>query len=231
MKRSIIIAVCVACACVLVLGATFAYLTDEEGDINVFTAGNVEITLDEAAVDENGEAIDGADRVTENEYKLVPGKSYIKDPTVTVKAGSEDAYIRMMVIIHNADAYLELTGGDHSLMFPELDDDPLNEWVKNSETEDEAANTLTLEYRYGEKPSGIDDEGKEADVILPALFETIEVPGDATSEQMKALNDASSPFKVEVIGHAIQADGFENANAAWAAFESQVPVTVIDSTN
>ncbi|MBQ2887923.1 MAG: hypothetical protein IJE29_03250, partial [Firmicutes bacterium] len=93
---------------------TMAYLTDTGAVSNTFTVGKVYISLDEADVNEAGqplkdgkivEKVDEADRWTptddepSQEYRLLPGHSYTKDPTVTVEAGSEEAYVRMMATI------------------------------------------------------------------------------------------------------------------------------------
>ena len=77
---------------------TLAYLSDTDGVVNTFTVGKVVITLDEADVDENGVVV-GNDRVKANEYHLIPGGTYVKDPTLTVKKGSEASYVRMLVTI------------------------------------------------------------------------------------------------------------------------------------
>ena len=69
------------CAVLLVAASvlgTMAYLTDSKDVKNTFTVGNVAIKLDEAKVDENGTQVVDKDgnpvaRVTENEYKLLPG--------------------------------------------------------------------------------------------------------------------------------------------------------------
>ena len=91
----------VLCAALLVAGsvaATLAYLTSKtEVVTNTFSVGNVEITLDEAPVDENGKAVSG-NRVTENSYKLIPGHEYDKDPTVHVAAGSEESWLFVKVV-------------------------------------------------------------------------------------------------------------------------------------
>ena len=86
----------VACAVLLVvatIAGTVAYLTDTKTVQNTFTVGKVEITLDEAKVNVYGEK-DGDSRVTENnKYKLVPGRTYVKDPTIHVDDESEDCYL------------------------------------------------------------------------------------------------------------------------------------------
>lgn len=91
-------------AAVLLVGTsilgTMAYLTSTDTVTNTFTVGNVKITLDEAKANADGTLVEGAERVRANEYKLMPGHTYNKDPMVTVKAGSEDAYIRMVVTVN-----------------------------------------------------------------------------------------------------------------------------------
>lgn len=77
-KKIIALCLCVALAVVAIGGATLAYFTDTDEAKNTFTVGNVEIKLDETNVDDPQ-----GDRVQENSYKLIPGVSYVKDPTIT----------------------------------------------------------------------------------------------------------------------------------------------------
>jgi len=82
---------------VSVLG-TIAYLTSSAAVSNVFTIGNVGITMTESKVDENGNKIDdGATQVDTNTYHLVPNKKYTKDPTITVNANSASSYLFVLV--------------------------------------------------------------------------------------------------------------------------------------
>lgn len=88
---------CIAALCAVVLVAasvfaTVAYLTSTATVTNTFTYGNVKITLDEAKVNEYG-ATEDAPRVTGNTYRLIPGHTYTKDPTIHVDADSEDCWI------------------------------------------------------------------------------------------------------------------------------------------
>ena len=103
--RRILLTVCSAALLVCVtVGATVAYLTSTTGPVtNTFTVGKVAITLDEADVDVDGvveKNVDGTDkdRVNANEYKLIPGHTYTKDPTVHVSAGSEDCWLFVKVV-------------------------------------------------------------------------------------------------------------------------------------
>ena len=91
--------------------STLAFLTDRDKVVNVFTVGDVQITLDEAKVTPDGKPVDPAERVQENEYHLLPGLSYTKDPTLTVKANSELSYIRILVTIEQMDKVLFIEDG------------------------------------------------------------------------------------------------------------------------
>lgn len=89
---------------------TMAWLTSQADVTNTFTVGEVEITLDEADVDEYGVPIVGAERVTENDYKMLPGKTYTKDPIVHVTEGSEASYV--FVKVENGLAAFEAAEGN-----------------------------------------------------------------------------------------------------------------------
>ena len=113
MKKMKTVLLCIS-VCVLVFASvmgTLAYLTDTDEVVNTFTVGNVNITLDEADVDETG-AIVSNERVKENEYHLIPGSVYVKDPTVTVKKGSEASYVRILVTISDMADLKAVFGND-----------------------------------------------------------------------------------------------------------------------
>lgn len=88
------------CAVLLVAASvlgTMAYLTSQDSVKNTFSIGKINITLDEKAVDVNGDELANTPRRDANEYKLMPGHTYIKDPTVHVTANSEDSWIFVKV--------------------------------------------------------------------------------------------------------------------------------------
>lgn len=227
------------CAVLLIAASvlgTMAYLTSSAEVKNTFTIGKVEIKLDETDVTNPT-----GSRVTANSYKLMPGTTYTKDPTVTVKAGSEESYVRMKVTFNNATEIIalctdpefadEVTGVENAF--------PLIRMVNYTDTAelywdgllldnmydtedmlampkyfayDAATDTLTYYFYYKATVSGA-----EGDVVLPVPFDSITVPEWVTGEQLKALNN----FKITVIAEAIQAGSFANAGAAWAAFAPQ----------
>ena len=189
---------------------TMAYLTDTDEVVNTFTVGSVAIKLDEAPVGTDGKAIAG-DRVKANSYKLPPGHEYDKDPTVTVMQGSESSYVRMLVTISNASELKEVFGAN---FLPEnyVEGWDSATWIASGITENTTDNTITYEFRYKETVAA-----PTADVVLDDLFESFTVPGTVDNDQLAKLSNMT----ITVVAHAIQADGFADANAAWTAFATK----------
>lgn len=224
------------CAVLLVAASvlgTMAYLTSTDTVTNTFTIGKVEITLDETDVtNPNGP------RVKANSYKLMPGTTYTKDPTVTVKAGSEESYVRMKVTFNNAKEIIalctdpeyadEVTGVENAF--------PLIRMVNYTDTAelywdgllldnmydtedmlampkyfayDAATDTLTYYFYYTDTVGTPD-----GDVKLPVLFDSIKVPEWVTGEQLAKLEG----FEINVVAEAIQAGSFADADDAWSHF-------------
>ena len=210
MKKKILVAcLCVALAVLTIAGTTLAYLTSQETVTNTFTVGKVEIKLDEAKANTDGTLVEGADRVKENSYKLIPGHTYNKDPMVTVLKGSESSYIKMTVTFTKAaelDAIFAPTGADLTSIFTGYN---AANWIAKGNTEDTTANTRTYEFWYKETVAA-----PTADVALDALFDQIKAPDSLTNSDLNNLKD----LKITVNAYAIQADGFATAEAAWAAF-------------
>lgn len=222
MKKGLLALLCIVAIMASAIFGTLAYLTDAEAVVNTFSVGKVHLKLDEAPVDENGKETEG-DRVHANEYHILPGQTYDKDPTVTVLAGSEKSYVRILMTVYNASAVQAIIDADNDSGNDVKDYANLfggwenGMWLYEDFTTDSVANTITFEFRYYETVEGKKD-GKDADVKLDPLFTEIVVPGYVTKEQLQALENGT--FKIELVAHAIQAAGFDNADAAWAAFKS-----------
>lgn len=99
MKKTLTVVIALVLVVVMSVAGTVAYLTSSDTVTNTFTVGKVEITLDEAKVNAYGEALTGeqAERVDANIYKLIPGHTYTKDPTIHVGADSEDCWLFVKV--------------------------------------------------------------------------------------------------------------------------------------
>ena len=208
-KKALLLTLCAVLLVAASVLGTMAYLTSTDTVTNTFTVGNVQITLDEAKANTDGSLVAGANRVKANSYKLLPGHTYNKDPMVTVKSGSESAYVKMTVTFSKAaelDAIFDPNGADMTSIFNGYDS---TNWIYKGNTEDTNANTRTYEFWYKEAVAAPD-----ADVALDALFESITVPGTINNAQLATIEGMT----ITVNAYAIQADGFANAEAAWAAY-------------
>lgn len=109
MKKRILTVALVVALLATCFGGTLAYLKDSEAQTNTFTTGNVLISLDEAVVEKNaeGDLVAKGEERTEDEqsYHLFPAMTVTKDPTITVDAESENAWVAAKVIISGAALY------------------------------------------------------------------------------------------------------------------------------
>lgn len=156
------------------IGATLAYFTDSEEKVNVVTMGHVDVDLDEPNYDGD----------ENNEIKnLTPGQEVTKDPTITLKEGSENAYVR---------ATLEVTGYEN---------------IKNANGE--TMDIEKLAFNISDKDWFLGEDGyyyyqKEMTVGDKAvLFDTVSFPESWGNEV------ADQSFKIIVKAEAIQADNFD----------------------
>jgi predicted ribosomally synthesized peptide with SipW-like signal peptide len=210
----------VACS---VMG-TLAYLTSTTETVkNTFTVGDVVIYLDEKDVDESetGENLLHEGRDFENAYegdlKLIPGCKHEKDPTVWVKEGSEEAYIRVLVTVEDLEdlvaalpEYVDSTTGVFGLH------NVVEGW-EDDVWEFAGVDGNVYEFRYFESVTGAADNGDEIEdyTALPALFTHIKLPGaELTNEELANLDGV----EITVVAHAIQVHGFETVDDAWDAF-------------
>lgn len=212
-SKAILMALCAVLLVAASVMGTLAYLTSTDTVTNTFTVGKVEIKLDEAKVDGNGKALTGesAERVAGNEYHLLPGHTYDKDPMVTVLKGSEKCYVKMTVTFTKAaelDAIFAPNGANLTSIFAGYD---ATNWIDKGNTEDSEKNTRTYEFWYKEAVAA-----PTADVKLDALFDQIVVPGSITNDQLATIKDMT----ITVNAYAIQADGFNDAADAWGHFSN-----------
>ena len=225
MKKTLTVILALVLVVALSVAGTMAYMTSTTEEVkNTFSVGNVGITLDEAKVDpKTGKAIDdGVTRSQGNDYRLYPGMTYDKDPTVHVDPESEDCYIRIFATVTCPDAdtltklqnligrtHLEGAEGEEGI----IRGYDASVWNRFGEPVVEG-NTVKYEFRY--KYNAATDTGvwtKGDPVDLP-LFKEIAIPSEWTGDDVALLNG----LNLDLIAEAIQAEGFENATAAWDHF-------------
>ena len=215
-KRFVAILLCVTLVALAAIGATFAYLTDTKTVNNTFTMGNVKITLDETNVNDPE-----GDRVTRNTYNVYPGAVVTKDPIVH-NTGKNAAYIRATVNVSNwmnlcAEYYpdFKYTFGQEgykaalNLLVGELGEG----WSVVGVT---AGDTFTIgqfDAKFILKYDGALAAGENT----TAMFQTVTIPAGIDN----ASADAGSFSSVKVVAQAIQADGFDTWEAAFAAYDAK----------
>lgn len=100
-KTILVAAIAVMLVAALVVGGTLAYFTDKsDAKVNTFTMGNVGIDLTETAWHAN------------DDHTLIPGKFYDKNPTITVKDNSQDAYVFLKLDLNKYVSLINLMGVD-----------------------------------------------------------------------------------------------------------------------
>ncbi len=194
MKKTLKALILCLCAVLLVVASimgTMAYLTSNDTVKNTFTVGNVAITLDEADVKTDGTyETDATARVDTNEYKLLPGHTYIKDPTIHVDANSEDCWL--FVKVENGISDIEDTAST-------IANQMAADWTLVSGE----ANV----YAYKSTVS------KSADV---KVFDNFKIKGDVDNTALAAYAEKT----IVVTAYAVQADGFNTAAEAWTTNKS-----------
>ena len=208
MKKTRKILLMAACAVLLVcisVGATVAYLTNTDSVKNTFTVGKVEITLDEAKVNADGSLVDnGKTRVKANSYKLLPGHTYTKDPTIHVANDSEPCYL--FVKVENGIAAIE---GEETIEKYMLGQN----WVKLGESHPDIW-FRAEDFEEGQTPVPAKYNAGSNVVIFPEFTIAESVLGGT-----KPANPAEGALYIEdykaatikITAYAIQADGFANS--------------------
>lgn len=171
-----------------VIGGTLAWLvTETDPVVNTFTYGDINITLRETDTNK-----DGDNDPNTNTYPMVPGHTITKDPKVTFKANSEDAWLFVK---------LQKTANFDDFMTYEM----ANGWTKLD-------NVDGVYYREVSKAA----QDAEFTVIKG---DTVTVKGEVTKEMLNALdaNGASNYPKLTVTAYAVQRDSnIATAADAWA---------------
>ena len=165
------------------IGGTVAWLIDKSDSVvNTFTYGDINIELDET---DTGLDNDGND--TTNEYKMIPGQTIGKDPTITVKSGSENNWLFVKLVKStNFDNFMTFTIADG---WTQLYD------VQGNEVEG-------VYFRFQSET--------DVDVAYPVLKDDqVIVKGEVTKQMLNALDADETYPKLTVTAYAVQYAGFE----------------------
>lgn len=155
-----------------VVGGTLAWLTDQTAEVkNTFTVGDINIGLTETTAD----------------YKMVPGNTIAKDPTVTVEANSEACWLFVKVTEStNLKAFIGYDIAEGWTALPGVDG-----------------------VYYREVPASTADQ-----TFSVLADDAVTVKSNVTKTMLETAktNAPTLTFKA----YAIQKDHFATADAAWA---------------
>ena len=241
-KRSLFSVIALVLTMSITAFGTVAYMTDSDTVANTFTVGNINIIVDETDVDNSQTGIvtpgteDIPARDQQNSYELIPGLVHVKDPTITIRSGSEECYVRFRVELSCVNALRDIYGKYHPDIQVISSVDVLN-WLVNLDQnwsreragwQDQTMETAVFEFWY--KQAGDTDFTKVnaagEDVTLPALFTTFTVPLELTAEDLSNL----SGLELKVYGDAVQTASFDNASVAWEAYDNQFTPVAPDNS-
>lgn len=155
-----------------VVGGTLAWLTDQTAEVkNTFTVGDINIDLTETTTD----------------YKMVPGNTIAKDPTVTVKANSEACWLFVKV----------------------TESTDLKDFITYAIAEGWTALPGVDGVYYREVPASAADQ-----TFSVLAGDAVTVKSDVTRTMLETAKTDAPTLTFQA--YAIQKDHFATADAAWA---------------
>ena len=232
MKKKILIMAIAACLLALTIaGTSIAYFTDTPEYTNVFTSGDVDITLTEAVAARNTlghvEIADATVRKAYNEdatySPLFPMQTIAKDPRIT-NVGSEAAFVGAIIDVTNPNADItKVISADGSV----ANTIAVTTLIQGIDTTNANVRVVAIENGFriyviynaalaGETTANAENGGNVT------IFNKIQIPETWNNTEMAFVNG----LKINVKAYAVQTAGFETAIAAFtAAFGTEFGLT------
>lgn len=206
-KKAILLVLCAALLMTASVMGTLAYLQMSTKTVtNTFTAGKVAITLTELKMNADGLTV-GSERVDvtnvdgTNNYKLIPGHTYTKDPLVTVVAESEACYV-----------FVKVVNGIENIEILEADGDTIKEQMQTH-------GWVALDGVASVYYKTVSESEAKAGISLP-VFDTFTIASNVTGAMLETYKNNT----ITITAYAVQAEGFDDisgngtaADEAWAA--------------
>lgn len=251
LKKVLLMTTALVLVAAVAVGATFAYLTDRDSKVNVFTVGNVSIQLNEAF---------------EQDATLVPGVNIEKKPTIT-NTGKNDAWVWLEFAIPSAldnwaldtqegsnenvihwnqlgattEGYVTDTRVANAIAAGHLPEDTTAEAVVSANSTWNLGGKEQFSYQteidgtqYSVYVIGYNKALEPGETTLPNIYKVfldarvdIDPEGNwyfvenGVATDLKWNTEVNGAPKIIVSAYAMQADGFEDVDAAIAAYRSQ----------
>lgn len=226
LNRSLMMAVSIVLAAAMAIGGTLAYMTDRESAVNVFTVGNVDIELNEAFDEDNA--------------NLLPGVDINKDVTIKNLENSSNAWVWYT---YSIPAALDSTQDDSDMLHVDhatATSEPQS-WIVdyNPDGNGKPVGYETIDgviYNiYAVLYKDVLEPGVETSIGMTNVYLDTHIdynPNDGfyywvnQGNAEKIQNADGSAFdiagtKLYVNAYAIQEDGFETVQEAYAAYADQ----------
>lgn len=241
-KKLLAMCLVVALAATAVIGGTLAYFTDTDTETNTFTAGGVKIDLIEQQVGENGlepfeqdqvlMPIVGSAQGEKDQYGQPVAENYIDKIATIENKGKSDAYVRAYFAIPSAldDGYDTFNAGLNVLHFNFGNNNGVstfgNEWNwknesgtwKYYETEIDGVKYNVYYADYTEiLAAGATTEQFISGVYLDSHVDMVDGKYVDTRDPQADISILAGNVKCPVMAVAVQAAGFDNADAAVEA--------------
>lgn len=219
MKKIVVTCLALVLAVVASITGTLAWLTAKTEEVtNTFTIGDIEIELIEHEYDpddtDSEKLVDGkpVEKNVQN-YKLIPGTEYFKDPTVTVKANSEKCYLFV--------EFTETNNPQNYLTYTSKLSATDSGWTQGTGTTGTGANGVPTNVWFRTVAASTTDTKFEllVDNKVVVKDSIVKRPTDATGATDAKGNyymplDSAKP-SLNYKAYAIQSDNIATADAAW----------------
>lgn len=187
-KKSMTVVLSLVLVLCLAVGGTLAWLTAKTDTVtNTFTVGDINLDLYEHVLQADGTLGETTTNSGNDNYKMVPGNTLPKDPTVVVKANSEACWLFVKVEKSaNFDTYMSYTmdsqwtalEGNDGVFYKEV-----------------AANTADQEFNV-------------------LADKKVVVKDDVTKDMLETAKTSQPTIKFTA--YAVQKDNVTSASDAWA---------------
>ena len=215
LKKIVVMFAAVVLIVAATISGTLAWLTAVTQEVtNTFTVGNVEISLTEHKLKEDG-SLSTTETTQENKYHFVPGDVLPKDPYVTVGETSENCYVFVVIEEKNNtitvnDSYEKIVKYSNG-----------SNWALVSGTENVYC------YVDGDGSPKIATSGDTLDKILKDNQVTIS--DKVTKNDVTTINTSGSEPKLNFKAYAIQSDNLKKTDGNTVTTAADIWALVTDA--
>lgn len=204
------------------IGGTLAWLIDTEEVTNTFTYGDINIDLWET--DDGQELGDDNEKVTSNDYTILPGVDIAKNPTLTVEADSQPCWLFVEVDDGLADVLDDVT---YTLWYEETG----SEWTAGTKTDEVDGNGVPVGVYYLQITDTMLSDANGTDLSYSLIVDnTIYVSSDLTKDELEEaeVDGGDVTALITFTAYAVQYDAtsINTASDAWAIAQTDGTTTV-----